>query len=199
MRRLFISALLLTVVMTVLTGLVYPLAMTGIFQVAFNAQANGSLVKSHGTVVGSALIGQNFTDAKGQPLARYFQPRPSAAGANGYDAMASGGSNLGPSNPKLVAQVKSAEVAYRTFNSVPANVKVPSDAVTTSGSGLDPDISIANARLQAPRVAKARSLPLGQVDGLIGQATQYRILGIIGEPVVNVLQLNILLDKLSGS
>lgn len=199
MRRLFISALLLTVVMTALTGLVYPLAMTGVLQIAFNGQANGSLVTSHGAVVGSALIGQNFTDAKGQPLARYFQPRPSAAGANGYDAMASGGSNLGPSNPALVAQVKSAQAAYRKFNSVPANVQVPSDAVTTSGSGLDPDISIANARLQAPRVATARSLPLGRVDSLISQATQNRILGVMGEPVVNVLQLNILLDKLSAT
>lgn len=199
MRRLFFSALLLTVVMTVLTGLVYPLAMTGIFQVAFNGQANGSLVKSHGAVVGSALIGQNFTDVKGQPLVQYFQPRPSAAGAQGYDAMASGGSNLGPSNPKLVAQVKALEAAYRAFNAVPTNVQVPSDAVATSASGLDPDISIANARLQAPRVARARNLPLATVYQLIRQATQNRILGIMGQPVVNVLQLNILLDKLPKS
>jgi len=199
MRRLFVSALLLTVVMTVLTGLVYPLAMTGIFQVTFNGQANGSLVKSHGAVVGSALIGQNFIDGRGRPLARYFQPRPSAAGANGYDAMASGGSNLGPSNPRLAAQVKSAEVAYRAFNDVPANVKVPSDAVTTSGSGLDPDISIANARLQAARVAKARNLTVTTVDRFITRATQNRILGIMGQPVVNVLELNILLDAASGS
>ena len=199
MRRLFVSALLLTVVMTVLTGLAYPLAMTGVLQVAFRAQANGSLVKSHGEVVGSALIGQNFTDPKGQPLVQYFQPRPSAAGANGYDAMASGGSNLAPSNPKLVDQVRSAEAAYRAFNAVPANVKVPSDAVTTSGSGLDPDISIANARLQAPRVAKARKLTVRAVDRLIVRATQNRILGIMGEPVVNVLRLNILLDELPGS
>jgi len=199
MRRLFFSALLLTVVMTVLTGLVYPLALTGVFQVAFSGQANGSLVKSHGAVVGSALIGQNFTDAKGQPLARYFQPRPSAAGSNGYDAMASGGSNLGPSNPKLVTQVKQLEAAYREFNGVPTSVQVPADAVTTSASGLDPDISIANARLQAPRVARARNLPVATVDRLIGEATQNRILGVMGEPVVNVLQLNILLDELSGS
>lgn len=194
MRRLFISALLLTVIMTVLTGLVYPLAMTGIFQVAFNGQANGSLVTSHGAVVGSALIGQNFTDAQGRPLVQYFQPRPSAAGLKGYDAMASGGSNLGPSNPALVAQVKSLEAAYRAFNAVPANVQVPSDAVTTSASGLDPDISIANARLQAARVARARHLALATVERLIGRATQGRILGVMGQPVVNVLQLNILLD-----
>src|SRR5487761_2158248 len=194
MRRLFISALMLTVVMTVLTGLVYPLVMTGVLQVAFNGQANGSLVTSHGAVVGSALIGQNFTDAQGRPLVQYFQPRPSAAGLKGSDAMASGGSNLGPSNPALVAQVKSLEAAYRAFNAVPANVQVPSDAVTTSASGLDPDISTANARLQAARVARARHLALATVERLIGRATQGRILGVMGQPVVNVLQLNILLD-----
>jgi potassium-transporting ATPase KdpC subunit len=199
MRRLLLSALLLTLVMTVLTGLVYPLALTGVFQTAFHNQANGSLVRLHGQVVGSSLIGQNFTDAKGQPLARYFQPRPSAAGANGYDAMASGGSNLGPSNPKLVDEIKNLEASYRSFNKVAANVLVPSDAVTTSGSGLDPDISIANALLQAPRVAKARHLAHSTVKALINRATQNRILGIMGEPVVNVLQLNLLLDELPRS
>ncbi len=199
MRRRLFTALRLTIIMTVLTGLAYPLAMTGLFQLAFSGQANGSLVRSHGAVVGSSLIGQNFTNATGQPLTRYFQPRPSAAGSNGYDAMASGGSNLGPSNPKLIAQVKSLEAAYRSFNEVPTNVAVPSDAVTTSASGLDPDISIANALLQAPRVAKARNLSLVTVDRFIAEATQDRILGVMGESVVNVLQLNILLDNASGS
>ncbi len=195
MRRLLLSALVLTVVMTVLTGLVYPLVLTGVFQTAFRSQANGSLVRLHGHVVGSTLIGQNFTNQRGQPLAQYFQPRPSAAGANGYDAMASGGSNLGPSNPKLVEQMRSLEASYRAFNGIAADVSVPSDAVTTSGSGLDPDISIANALLQAPRVATTRRLPLSIVKGLVHRATQNRILGIMGEPVVNVLLLNLLLDE----
>jgi K+-transporting ATPase ATPase C chain len=186
------------VLLTVITGLAYPLAITGVAQVVFHGQANGSLVKdTHGQVVGSDLIGQSFTDAKGNPLPQYFQPRPSAAGT-GYDAMASGGANLGPTNPVLLKDVKELAAQYRDFNQLGSKAQVPVDAVTTSSSGLDPEISIANARLQAARIADARSVSLGTVDRLIDQATHSRVLGIMGQPGVNVLELNVALDKLSG-
>jgi len=197
MRRLLLTAALMTLVMTVLTGLAYPLALTGVAQLAFHGQANGSLVtKASGEVVGSRLIGQSFSDAAGQPLRRYFQPRPSAAGASGYDAMASGAANLGPSNPVLLRSVTTAVHAYRSLNGLSAATSVPVDAVTSSGSGLDPEISIANARLQAARVAMARGLPLATVEKMISHATQSRVAGILGEPGVNVLELNLALDKL---
>ena len=154
-------------------------------------------MKENGKVVGSSLIGQNFTDAKGNPLAQYFQPRPSAAGTDGYDAMASGGSNLGPSNQTLLDNVTTRAAAYRKLNGVPATVKVPVDAVTASGSGLDPQISVANARLQAPHVARARNLPVAQVTKLIAEHTQGRPFGVLGEQTVNVLDLNLALDRLS--
>jgi K+-transporting ATPase ATPase C chain len=195
MRRMLWTALALTIVMTVLTGLAYPLAVTGIAQVLFHHQANGSLVAgTNGQPVGSELIGQSFADAKGNPLPEWFQPRPSAAGA-GYDGMSSGAANLGPTNPVLITAVAQAATAYRVFNHLSALASVPSDAVTSSGSGLDPEISIANARLQAPRVAAAWRLPLARVRQMIDAATVGRVLGGMGEPGVNVLDLNLELAR----
>jgi K+-transporting ATPase ATPase C chain len=195
LRRQLVTGLFMIIALTVLTGLVYPLVLTGVAQVAFHDRANGSLVKRDGKVVGSSLIGQNFTDAKGSPLPQYFQPRPSAAGENGYDAMASGGSNLGPSNQKLLDAVAKRAVDYRQLNGLAADAKVPADAVTASASGLDPDISVANARLQAPRVARARNLPVATVQKLIDEHTDARQLGVLGEKTVNVLDLNLALDR----
>jgi K+-transporting ATPase ATPase C chain len=195
LRRQLVTGLFMIIVLTVLTGLVYPLVMTGVAQVAFHDRANGSLVKRDGKVVGSSLIGQNFTDAKGNPLPQYFQPRPSAAG-DGYDAMSSGGSNLGPSNQKLLDAVAKRAADYRQLNGLAADAKIPADAVTASASGLDPDISVANARLQAPRVARARNLPVATVEKLIDEHTDARQLGVLGEKTVNVLDLNLALDRL---
>ena len=195
MRRQLVTGLLVTIALTVLLGLVYPLVITGISQLALSSRANGSLVKVGGRVVGSALIGQNFTDAKGNPLPRYFQPRPSAAG-NGYDATASGASNLGPSNTMLINSVAARVVAYRAFNGLGPRDAVPADAVTSSGSGLDPDISEANALDQAPRVARARRLPLPMVLALVHSHVEARPWGILGEQTVNVLDLNIALDRI---
>ena len=195
LRRQFVTGLLMTVVLTVLVGFVYPLVVTGISQLSMSKRANGSLVSANGKVVGSSLIGQNFTDAKGNPLVQYFQPRPSAAGTNGYDAMSSSGSNLGPSNPTLLDSVAKRVAQYRTLNGLAADVKVPVDAVTASASGLDPQISVANARLQTARVARARNLTVAQVTGLIAAHTQGRQLGILGEQTVNVLELNLALDR----
>jgi len=183
------TAVLMTVVLTVLLGIVYPLIMTGIAQVVFPNQANGSLVRdSSGNVVGSALLAQAFT----QP--QYFHPRPSAAGANGYDATASGGSNLGPTNQKLIDTVQSNADAYRRENGLASDAQVPVDAVTASASGLDPDISPANALLQVHRVAAARGLSDDQVRALVDQHTEGRTLFVLGEPRVNVLKLNLALD-----
>jgi potassium-transporting ATPase KdpC subunit len=190
MRRLIWTAIALAVVMTVLTGLAYPLAITGVAQVAFHHQADGSLIGGpDGRVVGSELIGQSFADAHGAPLPQWFQPRPSAAGS-GYDAMASGAANLGPTNPVLLRQVAAGAAAYRRFNGLAPGAAVPVDAVTSSGSGLDPEISIANARLQAVRVARVRHISVAQVDRLIDAATVGRVLGVMGEPGVNVIALN---------
>ena len=195
MRRMLWSAIALTIVMTVLTGLAYPLVVTGIAQGVFHHQANGSLIAgTDGQPVGSELIGQSFADAHGNALSQWFQPRPSAAGT-GYDGMASGAANLGPTNPALISAVSQATTAYRAFNGLPAGTAVPSDAVTSSGSGLDPEISIANARLQAPRVAAARHLPLSRVRQLIDTATVGRVLGVMGQPGVNVLGLNLALAR----
>jgi potassium-transporting ATPase KdpC subunit len=225
-------------------------------QLFFHQQANGSLIYRHGKLVGSALLGQSFTDSKGNPLPQYFQPRPSAAGA-GYDASSSGASNLGPSNPLLIGFVPGVNtvgldgspsatnpfatkadpacvptdpkgnpvtspvpgqkyakasdgsyvcdpntipqraIAYRAFNGLAANASVPVDAVTASGSGLDPDISVQNALDQAPRVARARHLVTAQVTALVHRYTQGRQWGFLGEPTVNVLKLNLALDGLS--
>jgi K+-transporting ATPase ATPase C chain len=171
---------------TALLGLAYPLAVTGVAQAAFPAQANGSLVKdAKGTVVGSALIGQAFA----QPS--YLHPRPSAAGANGYDASASSGSNMGPLNEALAARIKTEADALRAEN--PGAV-IPADAVTTSGSGLDPDISPAFARFQVPRIAKARGAPVAAVQAVIDAQVQGRLFGFVGQPRVNVLAVNRALD-----
>jgi potassium-transporting ATPase KdpC subunit len=252
LRRQVVTGLLVTICLVVLLGGIFPLAVWGVGQVAFNHQANGSMVKVKGKVVGSALIGQNFNDKDGNPLVQYFQPRPSDAG-NGYDPMSSSGSNLGPSNPNLVGNdtgdpqtnpyrtpsdpycvpvqatdkdgnpqtdaqgnqvyeknsdgtyvcnpntVPERVLAYRQFNGLAAGVAVPVDAVTTSGSGLDPDISEANALDQASRVAKARQLPLATVVALVHQHTKSRSLNVFGENSVNVLDLNIALDRLTPS
>jgi K+-transporting ATPase ATPase C chain len=212
MRRQILPSILMMVVFTLLLGIAYPLAVTGIAQLGFADKANGSQVKVNGKVVGSSLLGQTFTKAK------YFHGRPSAAGAaaTGSDATdpnndkktvpndpsdlsqdISSGSNWGPTNPDLLAAVKQRVADYRKENGLAASVKVPVDAVTASGSGLDPHISIANARLQAPRVAEVRGLSVTQVRKLIDEHTDGRSLGFLGEPGVNVLQLNIALDRLA--
>ena len=193
-----LAALRGLLVFTVITGIVYPLAMLGLAQGAFNHQANGSLVSSHGRVIGSSLLCQEFVDAKGNPLPRYFQPRPSAAtsGASndyGCDPLFSAASNLGPTNPKLIGLIKERQKAISAFDHVPIS-KIPSDAVTASGSGLDPDISQAYAAIQVDRVATARHISAAQVEALVKQNTRGRTIGILGEPVVNVLLLNRALD-----
>jgi K+-transporting ATPase ATPase C chain len=255
LRRQLLTGLLMTVVMTVLLGLVYPLVVTGLSQVFMSKRAGGSLVKVNGKVVGSSLIGQNFTDANGNPLPKYFQSRPSAAG-DGYDALKSGGSNLGPTNPKLIGNVPGVAIgddgrpiktnpyataadpycvpvqatdkggnmitdsagkpvyeknngtyacdpntiperamAYRSLNGLASDALVPVDAVTASASGLDPQISVQNARLQAARVARARNMPLVVVQRAIAAHTQGRAWGFLGEQTVNVLDLNLALDR----
>jgi len=202
MRRQLLSALLMMLVFTVLLGLAYPLVVTGIAQSAFPDKANGSLVHQHGTVVGSRLIGQSFTDARGRPLPQYFQSRPSAAtGVSGkttvgYDPTLSSGSNLAATNPALTRLVAQRVEAYRAFNGLAPDQAVPVDAVTASGSGLDPDISLANARLQAPRVARARGLSVATVLGLVDAHESGRTLDFLGEPTVNVLSLNLALNSL---
>jgi K+-transporting ATPase ATPase C chain len=195
-RRQLFTALKVTLVLLVLLSGVYPAAVWAVGQVAFKHQADGSFVSSGGKVVGSALISQSFSDKDGNPIPKYFQPRPSAAG-DGYDATASGGSNLGPSNPKLWNEVKGRVIAYRQLNALPNNASVPVDAVTASGSGLDPDISVANAMLQASRVADVRGLPVATVQSLVRAHTNGRPWGVLGEKTVNVLDLNLALDKLS--
>ncbi len=249
-RRLLAPAAALAIVLAVLTGLVYPIAVWAIGQVTFKYRADGSFITQHGRVIGSALIGQSFEDRSGNPDPRYFQPRPSAVN---YNAAGSGASNLGPGDARLVGNIPGLNIstktnpyarpsdpyclpvqatdkngkgltdksgnpiyqknkdgtyvcnantvperllAYRTFNSVPAGVKVPVDAVTASDSGLDPDISPANAMLQAPRVAKTRNLPLTEVMALVKARTNDPQFGFLGEKTVNVLDLNLALDKL---
>jgi len=255
MRRHLIASIVLLAGLTVLLGFGYPLLVTGLSYLLFRHQAEGSLIYRHGKLVGSALLGQSFTDSKGNPLPQYFQPRPSAAGS-GYDGKSSGASNLGPDNPLLIgfvagvntvgltgapsarnpfatradpacvpvtvkgtpvttpvpgerfarqpdgsyvcdpATIPERALAYRRFNDLPANAKVPVDAVTASGSGLDPDISIANALDQAPRVARTRHLPAAVVIALVHRETQGREWGFLGEPTVNVLDLNLALGGL---
>ena len=262
MRRQLLTAVGMVVVMTVICGFAYGLALTGIGQVAFGHQANGSFIEKDGKVVGSSLIGQPFTDAKGNPVARYFQSRPSdAVTSSSTDGITvSGASNLGPSNPLLIGFVPGVNsvgldgqpsrtnpfatpadpycvpvdttptaapvttptagqtyarnsdgtyvcdpdtipqraIAYRTEFGLAPDSQVPVDAVTASGSGLDPDISIANADLQAPTVARARNLPLATVQKLITDNTTGRSLGVLGDPGVNVLTLNLALDRLGA-
>ena len=199
MRRQLLTGLLMTVVLAVMLGLAYPLAVYGVSQIAFKDKADGSFVKNKdGVVVGSSLIGQSFLDANGNPIAKYFQPRPSAAGTNGYDPLGpSGASNLGPSNQKLLDAVAQRVAAYRELNGLGGDAPVPVDAVTASASGLDPHISVANAKLQAARVAQERGLSIDVVDGLIDKHTEGRQWGFLGEKVVNVLELNLDLDQQS--
>jgi K+-transporting ATPase ATPase C chain len=256
MRRQLLTAAAATLVLAVLTGLIYPVAVWAIGQGVFNFRANGSFIKNaKGQVVGSALIGQEFLDKQGNALVQYFQPRPSAAGS-GYTATSSGATNLGPGDPRLVGFVPGLNtldlggnpsktnpfaspadpycvptdaktgnpvistssgqqyaknkdgtyvcdantipqraIAYRQLNELDPKAIVPVEAVTASFSGLDPDISVANALLQAPRVANARSLPLAEVVALVHAHTDGRLLGVIGENTVNVLDLNLALDK----
>jgi potassium-transporting ATPase KdpC subunit len=208
MRRQLFPAVMMMVVFTFLAGVVYPLVVTGISQVAFHDKAEGSLIENaDGEVVGSSLIGQTFTEP------RYFHPRLSAAG-DGYDPTLSSGSNLGPTNPKLLTGeeddattgdvdetfdgIEQRAAAYREENGLADDAEVPVDAVTASGSGLDPNISIANARLQAQRVADERGLDVDEVLDLVGDHTQTRALGFLGEDAVNVLELNLALDEVES-
>jgi len=190
MLRQLIPALRMTALLTVLTGLIYPGVVTGLCQLFFREKANGSLIQRQGQILGSGLIGQNFTRPE------YFHPRPSAAG-NGYDATASSGSNFGPTNQKLYDRVKAAAGQFHKDNPDYMG-PIPADALTASASGLDPDISIANAEAQLMRVARARHLSRPVVDKLIASVTESRDLGLIGEPRVNVLRLNLALDALKA-
>jgi potassium-transporting ATPase KdpC subunit len=212
MRRQLLPAIMMLLVFTVITGIAYPLVVTGVAQGAFANQANGSKLEVHGKVVGSKLLGQTFTKPK------YFHGRPSSAGAaaSGSDATdpndanksvpndpkdlsqdISSGSNLGPTNPDFLTTVKQRAVDYRKENGLAPNAEVPVDAVTASGSGLDPLISLANARLQAHRIARVRNLPVARVDQLIKAHTDGKPLGFMGEQGVNVLELNAALDQLT--
>lgn len=205
MRRQLLASLRMVLVFTVITGLIYPLVVTGVAQAAFDDEADGSLVENaDGEVVGSRLIGQSFTEPQ------YFHPRPSAAG-DGYDPTLSSGSNLGPTNDRLLTGeaddpstpdvdesfdgVAARVEAYRAENGLDDDVRVPVDAVTASGSGLDPHISVANARLQADRVAEQRGTPTDEVLALVDEHTDGRALGILGEDAVDVLELNLALDE----
>jgi K+-transporting ATPase ATPase C chain len=190
--RRYLAALRVLAVATVALGLVYPLAVTGIAQAVAGDRANGSLLRRDGVVVGSRLLGQRFTDARGRPLPQWFQPRPSAAG---YDGAASGATNLGPDNPVLVAAIRARRAQIAAFEGV-SPAAVPPDAVTASGSGLDPHISPAYALLQVPRVARARHLDPATVRALVRAHIQGRGLGFLGEPTVNVLELNLALPPL---
>jgi potassium-transporting ATPase KdpC subunit len=213
--RQHLAGLRMLLVFTVICGIIYPVVMWGIAQVAFNKQANGSLVSYHGRVVGSSLLCQEFVNAKGDPLPQYFQPRPSFAivgwalgtqkngryyventGPNNYgcNPLYSSASNLGNNNPAQIQFVGQRQQAIARFDHVPVS-KIPSDAVTASGSGLDPEISQANAAIQVDRVAAARHITPAQVEVLVKKYTEGRVLGFLGEPGVNVLLLNRALDE----
>ncbi len=181
-------ALRINIFLTILLGVGYPLAVTGISQLIFPHQANGSLITKNGQVIGSELIGQNFTKPE------YFQPRPSAAGNDGYDPTASGGSNYGPTNQKLIDRVKASVEKFHKDNP-DYHGPIPADLLTASGSGLDPDISPASAQAQALRVAKARGISADQLNQLVARYTKAPDLGLLGEPRVNVLKLNLALDQ----
>lgn len=190
MKSHLMSAVLMTLVGTVLLGIAYPLAVTGIAQWLMPERANGQLITRQGVLVGSRIIGQPF---KGPG---YFHSRPSAAGDAGYDATASGGSNLGPTNQKLIDRVATDVARVQIEN---PSQPVPIDLVTASASGLDPDISPASAEFQVPRIARERGLSESAVHDLVHQRTQARQLGLLGEPTVNVLDLNLALDTLTGT
>jgi len=181
----------MVLIFTILTGLGYPVLVTGLCQMLFPKKANGSLVMVNGQVVGSSLIGQNFTKPE------YFHPRPSAAGSDGYDATQSQGSNWGPTNQNLINRVKASVEKFRKENPDYTG-PIPADLVTASASGLDPHISPASAEAQAARVARARGISAQQVQQLIAEHTEGRTLGFLGEPRVNVLSLNLALDRLSA-
>ena len=186
MKKNFVTAILMTIATTVLLGIIYPLVVTGIAKVLFPDKANGQLIERNGKVVGSRIIGQPFTGPG------YFHSRLSAAGNNGYDAANSGGSNLGPTNQKLIERVKQDVASLQAEN--PAQ-PVPIDLVTTSASGLDPDISPAAADFQVPRVARERSMNADELRRLVAKHTESRQFGFLGEPRVNVLELNLDLDS----
>lgn len=181
-------ALVLFVIFTLVTGVLYPLAITGVAQVAAPGSANGSMIEKDGQIVGSSLIGQSFADP------RNFHGRPSGAGANGYDASASSGSNLGPTSKALAERIAGDVQKVRGADGVSG--PVPADLVTASGSGLDPDVSAAAALAQVVRVARERGLPEADVRALVEQSVQPRVIGLLGEPRVNVLALNMALDEM---
>lgn len=188
------AGLRMLLVLTVVLGIGYPLLITAVAQIpGLKDRADGSVITRNGVAVGSSLLGQSFTDAKGNPLKPYFQSRPSAAG-DGYDPTLSGASNYGPESPDLLKAVKERRAAVAALEGVPESA-VPADAVTASGSGLDPDISPAYATLQEKRVAAQRNVTVAQVDALVKKHTTGRALGFMGEPVVNVLELNLALDE----
>ena len=187
MKKNLITAVLFTIVTTILLGIIYPLIVTALAQVLFHEKANGQLIEQNGKIIGSRIIGQPFTSD------RYFDSRPSAAG-NGYDAANSGGSNLGPTNQKLIDRVNASVASTQAEN---PGTPVPVDLVTTSGSGLDPDITPAAALFQVPRIARARHMSQDQVRTLVESHIQERQLGVLGEPRVNVLELNLALDQIS--
>lgn len=188
MFQQLLPALRMTLAVTVLTGLLYPGLVTALCGVLFARQANGSLIEKNGKIVGSRLIGQNFARPE------YFHSRPSAAGNDGYDASSSGGSNLGPTNQKLFDRVKASADQYRKEN-LKFQGKIPADALTASGSGLDPHISIENASIQVARVAQARHRDAAAIQALVNASTEGRDLGFLGEPRVNVLSLNLKLEQ----
>jgi potassium-transporting ATPase KdpC subunit len=202
--RQHIAGFRFLLVFTVLCGFVYPLVMLGIGQAAFHNKVNGSLVSYNGHVVGSGLLCQEFVFPNGKPMPQYFQPRPSDAIPSpapkddyGCDPTYSSASNLGPTNPVEIGDIEAEQKAISAFDGVPIS-EIPADAVTASGSGLDPDITPANAYIQVDRIAAARHLPAAEVRNLVTQNITGRTLGFLGEPTVNVLLLNIKLDELPG-
>lgn len=193
--RTALAAMRAVVVLTLVLGLGYTTLVTGLGQLLLPAQANGSMITNEqSATVGSALIGQAFTDKRGNPLPQYFQTRPSAAG-EGYDGAASSGSNLGPQSPELIEQIAQRKKSIAEFNNVP-EAQVPADAVTASASGLDPQISVQYAQIQQERVAAARGLDIAKVRALVEKYAKAPDLGFLGEPVVQVLELNLALDQL---
>jgi potassium-transporting ATPase KdpC subunit len=192
------TAVLMLIVMTVLTGLIYPGVITGIAQVAFPDQADGSIIERDGQPIGSELLGQGFVDSETNlTLAGYFRGRPSAATITDDGTIISGGSNYGPTNSALTERVAADVAAIRQENGLAADAQIPVDLVTASGSGVDPDISPASAELQVARVASQRGITEDQVRGLVDDHTSGRILGVLGEPRVNVLALNLALDEVA--